>query len=47
MRKIGFFKGHTKNYIVVNAKGKNLENRIANVKIAKETNLELYGELLK
>ena len=41
----GYYKGHTKNYIVVNTKGKNLENKILKVKITKQDNLELYGEL--
>ena len=45
-RKIGYYKGHTTNYILVNAKGKTLGNKIKRVKIIKEDDLELYGEIL-
>ena len=45
-RKIGYYKGHTTNYILVNAKGKSLENKIKKVKIIKKNNLELYGEII-
>lgn len=44
--KIGdFYKGHTSNYMVVNAKGKNLENRMIKVRITKAQNLELIGDI--
>ena len=44
--KIGdFYKGHTSNYMVVNAKGKNLENRMIKVRITKAQNLELIGNI--
>ena len=43
----GYFKGHTSNYIVVNAKGENLYNKILNVAVINEKKLELYGEILK
>ena len=46
-KKIGYFKGHTTNYIVVNSKGNNLENKILKVKILKQQNLELYGEIIE
>lgn len=39
-----FYKGHTSNYMVVRAKGKNLENKMMKVKIKKLQNLELSGE---
>ena len=42
----GYYKGHTSNYIVVNAKGEELENKILKVKILEEKGLELYGEIL-
>ena len=41
----GFFKGHTNNYLVVKCKGKKLENRLVNVKIIEEDNLELKGQM--
>lgn len=41
------FKGHTSNYITVNVKGKNLENKMSIVKIKSVENLELLGENLK
>jgi threonylcarbamoyladenosine tRNA methylthiotransferase MtaB len=41
----GFFKGHTNNYLVVKCKGKNLENRLVNVKIIEEDKLELKGQI--
>ena len=40
-----FFKGHTNNYLVVKCKGKKLENRLVNVKIIEEDNLELKGQM--
>lgn len=40
-----YFKGHTSNYIIVNAEGKNLENKILNVYINEEKQLELYGKI--
>lgn len=40
-----FFKGHTNNYLVVKCKGKKLENRLINVKIVEEDNLELKGQM--
>ena len=43
----GYFKGHTTNYIVVNAKGNNLENKIEQVEVIKENNLELNAILMK
>ena len=43
----GYYKGHTANYLVVNAKGKNLENKLIKVKIDNYNKLELYGEILK
>jgi len=46
--KIGdLYKGHTKNYIVVNVKGDNLNNKILKTYIVKEENLELIGEINK
>lgn len=41
-----FYRGHTTNYIVVNAKGVNLENDIKTVKITKQEKEEAYGEIL-
>lgn len=41
------YKGHTKNYIVVNIEGKNLENKILKAYIEKEENLELIGRIIK
>ena len=43
----GYFKGHTSNYIVVNSKGSNLSNKILRVKITKQDNLELYGNIIE
>lgn len=43
----GFYKGHTTNYIVVNVKGDNLENRIEQVEVVKENKLELNAILMK
>ena len=43
----GFYKGHTTNYVVVNVKGNNLENRIEQVEVVKENNLELNAILVK
>lgn len=44
--KIGdFYKGHTSNYMVVNVKGKNLENKMMKVRIIKCQNLELIGDI--
>lgn len=43
----GEFRGHTTNYIIVNAKGKELENRIENVKVEGEKKLELIATLMK
>lgn len=40
-----FYKGHTTNYMVVKANGKDLENKIINVKIRKLEELELFGEI--
>ena len=40
-----YYKGHTTNYMVVNAKGNNLENNIKNVKINKIDGLELLGTI--
>ncbi len=42
----GYYKGHTKNYIVVNAKGEKIENKIMNVKIEKQNSLELFGKII-
>lgn len=39
-----FWKGHTKNYIVVQKKGKNLENKSLNVTIASRDSLELIAK---
>lgn len=47
MKKIGFFKGHTSNYMVVNVIGKKLENKIINVKVEKQKDLELYGKKIE
>lgn len=42
--KVGeYYKGHTKNYIVVNAKGDDLDNKIVNVTINETQNNELVG----
>ena len=46
-KKTGYYKGHTTNYILVNARGESLENKIKKVKIIKEDNLELYGEIIQ
>ena len=43
----GYFKGHTKNYIIVNVKAENLENAIRKVKVIEYNNLELYGEIIE
>lgn len=43
----GYIKGHTTNYIIVNAKGENLENKIFEVQIQEERNLELIGKIMK
>ena len=40
-----YYKGHTTNYMVVNAKENNLENNIKNVKINKIDGLELLGTI--
>lgn len=40
------YKGHTKNYIEVKAKGENLENKIIKVKINNIENLKLVGETM-
>ena len=40
-----FYKGHTKNYMIVMAKGKNLENKIKKVKIENVKKLGLIGTL--
>lgn len=41
----GYFKGHTTNYMVVNVKGNNLDNKIFNVRIINEKKLELEGKI--
>lgn len=38
-----FYRGHTKNYMIVNAIGKNLENKLKRVKLMEIKNLELIG----
>ena len=48
--KNGYFKGHTANYIMVNAKGdltdeSKIVNKILNVQIEENKNEELYGNL--
>ena len=44
--KIGdFYRGHTSNYMVVNVKGKKLENKMMKVRITKAQNLELIGNI--
>ena len=43
----GYFKGHTSNYIIVNSKGNDLSNKILKIKILKQNNLELYGEIIE
>ena len=43
----GYFKGHTTNYIIVNAKGNNLENKIKKVEVRGQNNLELNAILSK
>ena len=40
----GYFKGHTTNYIIVKAKGKNLDNEIKQVEIEKKDKLELIAK---
>ncbi len=40
-----YTKGHTSNYMLVNVKSKNLENKIKNVKIIRSEGLELLGNL--
>ena len=42
-----YIKGHTSNYITVKAKGKNMENKMLEVKIIKEDKLELAVNLMK
>lgn len=41
-----YFKGHTNNYLIVNAKGRDLENKLKTVRILKQEDLELYGEII-
>lgn len=38
-----YYKGHTKNYMQVLAKGENLENKIVNVRVDDTINNDLYG----
>ena len=40
-----FYKGHTKNYMVIKVKGQDLENKIKEVEILKCSNLELIGKV--
>ena len=42
-----YYKGHTKNYIEVWAKGDNLENKIVNVKVEKNDRMHLIGSIAK
>lgn len=42
-----FIKGHTKNYVIVKTKNKDVQNEIIKVKIEKEENLELLGNTMK
>lgn len=42
-----FIKGHTKNYVIVKTKNKDLQNEIIKVKVNKEENLELLGSIMK
>ena len=42
-----YIKGHTTNYIVVKAPYKPLENKIVNVRILREENLELVGQIIE
>lgn len=42
-----FIKGHTKNYVIVKTKNRNVQNEIIKVKINKEENLELLGSIMK
>ena len=41
-----FIKGHTKNYMVVKVPYKDIENKILKVKIIRQENLELVGEII-
>lgn len=41
----GYFKGHTKNYIVVKTEGEKFENKCINTKIVKRDELELIGKM--
>ena len=41
-----YFKGHTKNYMVVNVEADNLENKIVNVEITKNLGIELEGKIV-
>ena len=43
----GYYKGHTTNYIVVNAKGNGLSNKILKIRITKQKELELYGKTIE
>ena len=40
-----FYKGHTKNYMVIKVKGQDLENKIKEVEILECSNLELIGKV--
>lgn len=42
-----FVKGHTKNYVIVKTKNKDVQNEIIKVKVDKEENLELLGSTMK
>ena len=42
-----YYKGHTTNYIMVKTKEKELQNKFGDVKVTKEENMELIGELEK
>ncbi len=41
-----YTKGHTSNYMVVNVKEKNIENKIMKVKVTDKIGLELVGEIM-
>ena len=41
-----YFRGHTKNYMVVNVEADNLENKIVNVEIIKNLGIELEGKIV-
>lgn len=41
-----YYKGHTKNYMQVLAKGENLENKIVNVRVDETINNDLYGIIM-